>query len=218
LIAAVRACATLALVSPARRDPAPGERSTPDALMDAALDQLASKGVLAGLNLREVADAVGVTAPNIYYWFGSRQDLLRAALARETRRLEEPLAETGAEGFVARRLRMFDAIADTRPLTLTALLALDGDPDYRPLPYLDATLDRYRALVAEGELPADLDVEAAHLVSLATSIGVAIYADAVARQLGVAPGEVHERARAVFARMLEALVVAGADDEASRAR
>ncbi len=43
-------------MSPARRDPAPGERSTPDALMDAALDQVVSKGVLAGLNLREVAE------------------------------------------------------------------------------------------------------------------------------------------------------------------
>lgn len=32
-------------MSPARRDPAPGERSTPDALMDAALDLLARKGV-----------------------------------------------------------------------------------------------------------------------------------------------------------------------------
>ena len=37
---------------------------------------------------------------------------------------------------------------------------------------------------------------------------MAIYADAVARQLGVAPGEVHARARAVFARMLDSLVVA----------
>ena len=215
MIAPVAACATLALVSPARRDPAPGERSTPDALMDAALDQLVSKGVLAGLNLREVAEDVGVTPANIYYWFGSRQELLRAALARETRRLEEPVAESAAEGFVARRLRMFDAIAETRPLTLTALLALDGDPGYRPLPYLEATLDHYRALVDAGELPADLDAEAAHLVSLATSIGVAIYAEAVARQLGIGADEVHARARAVFARMLDSLVATG-DDAATR--
>ena len=167
--------------------------------MDAALDQLVSKGVLAGLNLREVADDVGVTPANIYYWFGSRQELLRAALARETRRLEEPVAEAAADGFVARRLRMFDAIAETRPLTLTALLALDGDPGYQPLPYLDATLDHYRALVEAGELPPDLDADAAHLVSLATSIGIAIYAEAAARQLGIDADEVRARARAVFA-------------------
>jgi hypothetical protein len=59
-------------VSPARRDPAPGERSTPDALMHAALDQLTSKGVLAGLNLREVAEDVGVTPANISYWLFER--------------------------------------------------------------------------------------------------------------------------------------------------
>ena len=43
MVGPVTACATLALVSPARRDPAPGERSTPDALMDAALDQPVSR-------------------------------------------------------------------------------------------------------------------------------------------------------------------------------
>ena len=110
------------------------------------------------------------------------------------------MAEAAADGFVARRLRMFDAIAGDAPPTLTALLALDGDPGYRPLPYLDATLDHYRALLDAGELPADLDAEAAHLVSLATSIGVAIYAEAVARQLGIGADEVHAWARAVFAR------------------
>ena len=48
--------------------------------MDAALDLLTERGVLAGLNLREVADRVGVTPANIYHLFGSRQGLLRAAL------------------------------------------------------------------------------------------------------------------------------------------
>lgn len=202
-------------MSPARREPGPGERATPDALMDAALAQLATKGVLAGLNLREVADAVGITPANIYYWFGSRQGLLRAALAREARRLEVPLAESGADGFVDRRLRMFDAITATEPLTLTALLALDHDPDYEPLPYLDATRAYYRRLVDRGELPPDLDIDAAHLVGLAASIGVAIYADAAARQLGVTPDELRARTRDVLRRMLGALVADGAGVDAA---
>jgi AcrR family transcriptional regulator len=199
-------CATLAPVSPARRDPAPGERSTPDALMDAALDRLNSKGVLAGLNLREVAEDVGVTRANIYCWFGSRQGLLRAELAREARRLEASLAEAGDDGFVDGRLRMLDAITPTQPLAPTALLALDGDPDDRPLPFLDSTRAYYQRLVEAGELPPDLDVEAAHLVALATSIRVAIYADAVARQLDVEVDGVRRRARAVFERMLGSLL------------
>jgi len=177
--------------------------------MDAALEQLATKGVLAGLNLREVADGVGITPANIYYWFGSRQGLLRAALAREAGKLEAPLAETSASGFVERRLRMFDAITAAAPLTLTALLALDRDPDYQPLPYLEATRAYYANLVDAGELPADLDIDAAHLVGLATSIGIAIYAEAAARQLGVDVAEVRSRTRAVFRQMLAALAGPG---------
>lgn len=173
--------------------------------MDAALDQLGTKGVLAGLNLREVADAVGVTPANIYYHFGSREGLLRAALAREARRLQGPLAAAATDGFVERRLAVFDAIGDIPTLALTALLAIDDDKGYEPLPFLDATRERYRALVEAGQLPADLDIDAAHLVGLATSIGVAIYAGAVARQLDTTPEALRSRARTVFEQMLRAV-------------
>ena len=72
------------------------EPSTRDALLDAALDQLERRGVLAGLNLREVASDVGVTPANIYHYFGSRQGLLRAALAREMRfQIETAVPLTG---------------------------------------------------------------------------------------------------------------------------
>lgn len=179
--------------------------STRDALMDAAIDQLRDRGVLAGLNLREVADAVGVTPANIYHYFGSRQGLLRAALSRAAGQLEAPLAELGEAGFVDRRLGMFDAIVTHAPLQLTALLALDRDPDYEPMPFLDDTRARYEELVATGDVPADVDVEAVHLVGLAASIGVAIYAEAAARQLDVDVEEVTARARSVFARMMEAV-------------
>lgn len=172
--------------------------------MDAALDQLGTKGVLAGLSLREVADAVGVTPANIYYHFGSREGLLRTALAREARQLQRPLAATAADGFVERRLAMFDAIGDIPSLALTALLALD-DKGYEPLPFLDATRARYRALVDAGQLPADLDIDAAHLVALAASIGVAIYTDAVARQLDTTPEALRSRARAIFEQMMRAV-------------
>jgi AcrR family transcriptional regulator len=192
-------------MSPARREVRPDDPSTRDGLMDAALEQLATKGVLAGLNLREVADAVGVTPANIYYYFGSREGLLRAALAREAQRLQGPLAAAAESGFVERRLAMFDAIGDIPTLALTALLALDDDKAYEPLPFLDATRERYRALVDAGELPADLDVDAAHLLSLATSIGVAIYAGAVARQLDTTPEDLRTRARHVFQQMLHAI-------------
>jgi AcrR family transcriptional regulator len=197
-------------MSPPRRLAPPAEASTREALLDAALDQLQTKGVLAGLNLREVADAVGVTPANIYYYFGTRQGLLRAALTREVQRLQVPLDETSGMSFVDRRARMFDAITTSSPLTLTALLALDGDPDYEPLPFIEATRAQYAEMAAAGRLPADLDIDATHLFAIAASIGVAIYADAASRQLGVPAEELRQRTRAVFEQMLEALVRAPA--------
>jgi AcrR family transcriptional regulator len=181
-------------------------RTTRDALMDAALDLLEERGVLAGLNLREVADRVGVTAANIYHLFGSRQGLLRAALARETEGLSSAFPDGEQLPYVERRVRMFDAIGSRPRLALTALLALDGDPDFRPFPFLDATLARYREEVASGELPASVDYEAAHVMSLAASIAVAIYGDAAARQLAISPEELRARIRTVFAQMYTSLV------------
>jgi AcrR family transcriptional regulator len=182
------------------------EPSTRDALLDAALEQLERKGVLAGLNLREVASDVGVTPANIYHYFGSRQGLLRAALAREMERLDAPLAAVAGASFVERRVRMFDAITSTPTLALTALLALDGDPDYEPMPFLTATRAHYAALVERGDVPADLDIDAAHLLGLATSIGCAIYGAAAARQLGTTVDALNGRVRIVFERLLEGLV------------
>jgi AcrR family transcriptional regulator len=186
--------------------PEPRDRSTRDALMDAAVDLLEERGVLAGLNLREVADRVGVTPANIYHLFGSRQGLLRAALQRETDLLTEAVIEAGPLPYVERRLRMFDAVTGQPRLALTALLALDGDTDYEPFPFLDSTLARYEDQVERGELPAGLDIEAAHVVALATSIAVAIYGAAAARQLDVDADALRARLRVVFATMLESLV------------
>jgi AcrR family transcriptional regulator len=182
------------------------EPSTRDALMDAALDQLATRGVLAGLNLREVADAAGVTPANIYHLFGSRQGLLRAALARETERLAGPAGDAARASFVARRTRMFDVIATTPALALTALLALDGDPEFTPMPFLERTQASYRAQIEAGEIPAGLDVDAVHVLTLAMSIGFAIYGPAAARQLDVTPAQLHARAHAVVEQMLQSLL------------
>jgi AcrR family transcriptional regulator len=191
------------------------DRSARDALLDATLQHLHTQGVLAGLNLRAVAETAGVTPANIYHYFGSRRGLLRAAIGREAEKLEQPLSEVSDAGFLARRTRMFDAILANPTLTLTSLLAIDGDPDYEPLPFLDATRAHYQALVARGDLRGDVDVEAAHLLALAMSIGVAIYAEAAARQMGTTTEDVHARTRAVFASMLEALV--GGAEPAPRA-
>jgi AcrR family transcriptional regulator len=181
------------------------ERSTRDALMDAALELLEERGVLAGLNLREVAERVGVTPANIYHLFGSRQGLLRAALQRETDQLASWVAER-PDDYVPRRLEIFDMIVSSPRLALTALLALDGDPGYRPFPFLESTRVRYEEQVARGDLPPGLDVEATHVLGLATSIAVAIYGNAAAQQLGIDSGTLRTRLRALHEQMLRALL------------
>jgi AcrR family transcriptional regulator len=179
--------------------------TTRERLMDAALDYIAANGVLGGLNLREIAEQVGVTPANIYHYFGSRRGLLRAALNRESRRLAEPLEKMAGIPFEERRLRMFDQITSRPELRLGALLVLDDDPDFEPLPFISRTSQQYQAQADAGAIPDDLDVIAAHLITLATSIGVALYKDAAARQLGVDPDQLLARARAILERMVAAV-------------
>ena len=50
----------------------PNRPATEAALQTAALDLLERNGVLAGLNLREVADEAGVNRGLVYHYFGTR--------------------------------------------------------------------------------------------------------------------------------------------------
>lgn len=180
--------------------------STRDALMDAALDQLSERGVLAGLNLSEVAEAVGVTPANIYYYFGSRQGLLRAALARESAHMLGPLVSDHDDSYVGRRLRVYDEIVRLGRLRMTALLALDGDPDFEPFPFLEVSRARYQEMFDSGHLPEDFDLDAANALGVAMTIGISIYAEPASRQLGMTQEEFVERVRAVYGEMLDAMV------------
>ena len=49
------------------------------------------------------------------------------------------------------------------------------------------------------------DVEALHLISIATSVAVAIYLESAARQLDVPPDELRDRVRAMFGSLLTAV-------------
>ena len=108
---------------------------TEQRLIDVALALLTRNGVLAGLNLREVAEGAGVNRGNIYHYFGSRQELLRAAISRRFEAVIDSIVASKRKlSFVERRLSSFrsrDAINDSE---LRALLVLDGD----------TTVDHYR--------------------------------------------------------------------------
>ncbi len=77
-------------------------------LIDVALDLIRRNGVLAGLNLREVAEGAGVNRGNIYHYFGSRRELLRTAINRRFEAVaEQMVADRRGLSFVERRLRAF---------------------------------------------------------------------------------------------------------------
>ena len=62
------------------------------AVLDAAADHLRQRG-LGRWSVDDVADAAGVGRTSVYRWFGSRDDLVHAVLARE---LRETLLAVGA--------------------------------------------------------------------------------------------------------------------------
>lgn len=72
----------------------PDRAATEAALEEAALRSLERDGVLAGLNLREVAAEAGVNRGLVYRYFGSPRELLRAALRSDARRRSSEVVES----------------------------------------------------------------------------------------------------------------------------
>lgn len=177
-----------------RQQRQPDRAATEAALQAAALDLLDRNGVLAGLNLREVAEEAGVNRGLVYHYFGSRRALLRAALRSDYRqRLDdfEPGMDLPAASRVSQIFRTF--LRHRRAIVLAAMLVLDGDPVVRVLPDPLGSHARLARDVAEGHLPPGLDVEAAH-VSVASMIyGYLVFRDRFAAELSTPVGELDER-------------------------
>jgi AcrR family transcriptional regulator len=173
--------------------------------MDAALRLLARDGVLAGLNISEVAKEVGVTPANIYHYFKSRQGLLRAAINRRMEELTEPTARQREELAWPDRTRAAFAFVSGNPeLSLVALLALDNDDEYVLAPFLDSVRrvlarDEKLGILADG-----IDHEVMHMIFLSLQYGHALFAGGAARQLAMPKEEYLRRSEAVFERMLTA--------------
>lgn len=65
-------------------------------ILDEARDQLLTKG-FAATSMQEIADAVGMTKPALYYHFRDKQDLLIAVLGREMEEGKRAFLESLAE-------------------------------------------------------------------------------------------------------------------------
>ncbi|HEY3687130.1 MAG TPA: TetR/AcrR family transcriptional regulator [Streptosporangiaceae bacterium] len=179
---------------------------TESELLDAALRLLDRDGVLAGVNLREVAKEAGVNHGQIYQYFGSRQSLLRAAIARQMKDNQPDPARHWKLPFAARRRAMWRwSLRQRHTLKLEALLALDGDPRLVIFPALDRTRESLARDTRDGALTSEVDPEVAHAMTAAAYLGYAIFRETFARELGLPPDELDRRAAVVYDRMVAGL-------------
>ncbi|GGM82721.1 hypothetical protein GCM10007977_100180 [Dactylosporangium sucinum] len=170
--------------------------------MRAALELLAREGVLAGLNLKDVADEAGVNRGLIHHYFGSRKTLLRNALDKEMRTLAD---RVGMETYLnpARRgARSFRAQANEMQLArVVMLLALDGDEEFAPIPFYESSLELLKDEQGRGVWDEDLDLRALLALWYAFLSGYLVLRPALARQLGLAVKTLDARVMSTIGRM-----------------
>ncbi|WP_030167724.1 TetR/AcrR family transcriptional regulator [Spirillospora albida] len=175
--------------------------ATEEALRAAAITLLRRGGVLAGLNLREVADAAGVNRGLVYQYFGSRRGLLRSALFHRSRPNSLDAAESAGLPLRKRLSRLFwTSLRNPEPVVLATLLVLDGDD--RPRVLLNRG-DGRKALAedaARGELPVD-DVEAVQAALASTIYGYTLLREHLAREIDVPAEELDGRVARCFEAM-----------------
>jgi len=179
---------------------------TEQKLIDVALENIRTNGVLAGLNLREVASAAGVNRGNIYHYFGSRQELLRTAINRRFDAvIDSIMASKRNVPFVKRRTSTFRAKDTINDSQLRALLVLDGDDSVDPMPQYEAAISHLRQDVIDGDIHRDHDLEALHATLTALSRGYRIFRIPIAKRMGINARELDNRVTNVVRTWLEAM-------------
>lgn len=176
-------------------------------LLDAAQRLFDRDGVLAGLNLNEVATEAGVNRGQIYQMYGSRRALLRAALARALDRLRGQRPDHWERAFADRqRATMRVTIDQPAPARLATLLALDGDHEFNVFPMFDVIRRALERDKGDATLPADADAEALHVLTSAACFGYALIRDAAARDTGIPGPELDRRIIAAYDRIIDAVI------------
>jgi len=175
-------------------------------LIDAALDLIRRNGVLAGLNLREVADEAEVNRGNIYHYFGSRRELLRAAIARRFEAvIEAVVADRRGVPFVERKLRAFRGPDKLQDSQLRALLVIDGDETVDPIPRFELALLGLQQGVRNGEIDGAHDLEALEVALSALRRGYHLFREPYANRLGTDADDLDERIERIVRGWLESM-------------
>lgn len=180
-------------MSSRQRPRQPDRLATESALQRAALLLLERNGILAGLNLRQVAEEAGVNRGLVYHYFGSRRDLLRAALRSNVSERLNDFAPGRGLAAPSRYERFFRTMLGHREAAVLAtLLVLDGDRGVRMVPNPDGTRGRLRRDIEEGNLPEDVDTDAVHAAFASMIYGYMVLRERLADELDVEVDQLDE--------------------------
>jgi AcrR family transcriptional regulator len=178
-------------------------RLTEKLVENAALELIEEEGVLAGLNLQEVANRADVNRALVYHYFSTKRELLRTAIkhrmASGADKEHTPadimdLGERVAAGL--ERGLQYEHI-----LRLTTLLHLDGSTAPKLMPNANTTLlllDRDRL---SGKISDEADLEALHAMYAALTFGYVLFHEVFARDLAIDPAELDARVAAEVRRL-----------------
>jgi AcrR family transcriptional regulator len=182
----------------------PDRAATERALMASALELLERDGVLAGLNLQEVADNAGVNRGLIHHYYGSRDALLRAAIEMgleefapeaERRRTLTPRAKANQQ--------FRDFVENTRYVKLLALLALSGE-DFEPLAFVEQRLEDFEREREDGLFADNVDFKALLTIWDSMLLGYALVRQGAAAQLELSQAELDRRVLTLMQRLTAA--------------
>ena len=176
--------------------------ATEAALEAAALRLLKRNGVLAGLNLREVAEEAGVNRGLVYHYYGSRQHLLRSALKKDTKKwLGKDISDPRLP-FRNRIVQMFKSLSGHEvTIKLATLLTLDGVDGPRFSPLKKRRMADLQQDIDNGDISSETDIEALLVVIAAMGNGYMTSRRGLGKEFQIPLKELDERVYKVLGRM-----------------
>lgn len=128
-------------------DTPPPAPSTAEAIAERAAELFSEKG-FAATSIREIAEAAGVTKPTLYYYFGSKEGLVRHILLTAIRSFAAAVESAEAASTLRRTLHAIAvgqlSFADSHPATVNLMCRLHHQPPG------EAPLEDLRGLQEEG--------------------------------------------------------------------
>ena len=172
-------------------------------LEEAALELMEESGILAGLNLREVAERAGVNRALVYHHFGSREELLRSALTRDLKDRLDQITQGLSLPFNPRVRQMLRTMVQHQPaLRLAMLLMLDGKEQVRLAPLKDEWLETFKQDQADRKIDGELDLEGFLVMISALSYGYALMRESFAAEFEIEPVSLDWRVESVLEEFL----------------